>query len=216
MDQERYVEEPNQVLHPGKYRRERYNDTNGAVHETTHYDAHGNAFTQNHQLGPAERYGYNYVGADAPQTPSAHARPWAQPAAGAAAAVAGIAGVEAYDEIADNHVQRNMSGADGADGEDGGLFVLWLLIIVAVLALGPLFLGIRMVRRAEAAGRTMTHGRFVLLLEIPWLATLWGWLFDGGAAAWTTAVSAAVALGVWYGLSLRDEELRGAPTRSPR
>ncbi|MGI5143328.1 MULTISPECIES: hypothetical protein [unclassified Streptomyces] len=65
-------------------------------------------------------------------------------------------------------MQRNVPG------EDGGEFILWLLVIVAVLALGPLFLGVWMVPHAEAAGRTMTHGRFVLLLEIPWLAVLWG------------------------------------------
>ncbi|MFF4864496.1 hypothetical protein ACFY3J_22705 [Streptomyces sp. NPDC001231] len=197
MDQERYVEEPNQVLHPGTYRRERYNDTNGAIYETTHYDAHGNAFTQNHQLGPAERYGYNYVGGDAPR---ADAQPWAQPAAGAAAAAAGaVVGAAAYYEIADNHVQPNMSS------EDGGEFILFVLVIVAVLALGPLFLGAWMVRRAAAVGRSLTHGRFVLLMEVPWLAVLWGWLFDGGVAAWIAAMGTAGAVSVWYGLTLRDE-----------
>ncbi|QFZ78405.1 hypothetical protein GFH48_38590 [Streptomyces fagopyri] len=200
MDQERYVAEPNQVLHPGKYRRERYNDTNGVVYETTHYDAHGNAFTQNHQFDPAERYGYNYVGADTPQAPRAHAQPWVQPAAGAAAA--GIGGAEAYYEMANHHVQGDASGAGDVDD---GLFVLWLIIIVVLLALGPLFLGIWMIRRAKAAGKSMTHGRLVLLMEIPWLAALWGWLFDGGAAAWITAAGTAVTLGVWYGLNLRDE-----------
>ncbi|MCW7944999.1 hypothetical protein AAW14_24030 [Streptomyces hygroscopicus] len=206
MDHERFVEEPNQVLHPGKYRRERYNDTNGAVYETTHYDAHGNAFTQNHQLGPAERYGYNYVGGDAPRVPRAHAQPWVQPAAGAAAAAAGaVGGAAAYYEIADNHVQGNMSSEDG---EDSGEFVLFVLVTVAVLALGPLFLGAWMVRRAAAAGRSLTHGRFVLLMEVPWLALLWGWLFDGGVAAWIAAVGTAGAVGVWYGLTLRDEARR--------
>lgn len=52
MDQERHIVEPNQVLHPGKARIGRYNDANGAVCETTHLDAHGNALTVNHQLGP--------------------------------------------------------------------------------------------------------------------------------------------------------------------
>ncbi|MET8096523.1 hypothetical protein ABZV29_08600 [Streptomyces sp. NPDC005236] len=198
MDQERYVAEPNQELHPGKYRRERYNDTNGAVYETTHYDAHGNAFTQNHQLGPAERYGYTYVGASAPR---AHAQPRVQPAVGAAAAAAAVGGAEAYYEIADNHVQQNAS----TDGEDDGLAALWMIIIVVLLALGPLFLGIWMIRRAKEAGKTATHGRFVLLLEIPWLATLRVWLFDGGTTAWATAVTTPVALAVWYGLTLRDE-----------
>lgn len=202
MDQERYVAEPNQVLHPGKYRRERYNDTNGAVYETTHYDAHGNAFTQNHQLGPAERYGYNYVGGDVPQAPRPHAQQWAQPAAGAAATAAAVGGVAAYYEIADNHVQGSTSGAEG---DDDGVIILWMIILVVLLALGPLFLGIRMIRRAQAAGKTLTHGRFVLLLEIPWVAILWGWLFDGGAAGWGTAAASALGLGVWYGLSLRDE-----------
>ncbi|MGW7259978.1 hypothetical protein [Streptomyces sp. NPDC054834] len=201
MDQERYVEEPNQVLHPGKYRRERYNDTNGAVYETTHYDAHGNAFSHNHQLGPAERYGYNYVGGGASQKPRAHSQPWAQsPAGGTAAAAGAAAGVAAISELAYNHVQDNAIGDD-----DDGEGLLLLLIVVAVLALGPLFLGAWMVRRAAAAGGSRTHGRFVLLLEVPWLAFLWGWLFDGGVAAWIAAVGTAGTVGVWYALTLRDE-----------
>ncbi|MFF0130344.1 hypothetical protein ACFYTG_32310 [Streptomyces mirabilis] len=169
MDQERYVEEPNQVLHPGEYRRERYNDTNGAVYETTHYGAHGNAFTQNQQLGSAERYGYNYVGGDAPPalTPSRglSALPGLLRRCGA------VGGVAAYYEIADNHVLGSMSGEGG---EEGGEFILLMLVVVAVLTWGPLCLGVWMVRRAAAAGRSLTHGRFVLLLEVPWLAVLWG------------------------------------------
>jgi hypothetical protein len=203
VDHERYVQERNQVLHPGKYRRERYNDTTGAVYETTHYDAHGNAFTQNHQLGPSERYGYNYVGGDVPRAPRAQAQPWVQPAAGAAAAATGaVGGAAAYYEIADNHLKGNMPSEDG---EDNGEFVLFVLVIVAVLTLGPLFVGAWMVRRAATAGWSLTHGRFVLLMEVPWLAVLWGWLLDGGAAAWIVAVGTAGGVGVWYGLTLRDE-----------
>lgn len=93
----------------------------------------------------------------------------------------------------------------GEGGEDGGEFILLMLVVVAVLTLGPLFLGVWMVRRAAAAGRSLTHGRFVLLLEVPWLAVLWGWLFDGGVAAWIAAVGTAGAVGAWYGLTLRDE-----------
>jgi hypothetical protein len=202
VDQERYVAEPNQVLHPGKYRRERYNDTNGAVHETTRHDAHGNAFTENHRLGPAERYDYDYVVADAPRAADTPAQPWVQPAAAAAAAAATIGGAAAYYELADSHVQE---GSTGGEDEDDGPAAFWTIIVVALLALGPLFLGAWMIRRAKAVGGTAAHGRFVLLLEIPWLAALWGWLFDGGGAAWTTAVGTAVALGVRYGLNLRDE-----------
>ncbi|MGW5433468.1 hypothetical protein ACWET9_40855 [Streptomyces sp. NPDC004059] len=209
MDQERYVEEPNQVLHPGKYRRERYNDTNGAIYETTHYDAHGNAFTHNRQLGPAERYGYNYVGGDASQGPRGHAQPWAQPAAAAAAGAAGAAA--AYNEIAENFVQGDTSNEDG----DDGAFAFFVLVFVAVLALGPLFLGAWMVRRAATAGRSRTHGRFVLLMEVPWLAVLWGWLFDGGVTARIVAVGTAVAVGVWYGLTLRDEARRRREDAEP-
>lgn len=63
----------------------------------------------------------------------------------------------------------------------------------------------------------MTHGRFVLLLEIPWLAVLWGWLFDGGAAAWFSAVDTASALGVWYGYQVTGEarEAREAAGEEP-
>ncbi|MGW0188208.1 hypothetical protein ACWDV7_20885 [Streptomyces sp. NPDC003362] len=133
MDRERYVEE-DQVLHPGRYRRERYNDTTGAVHETTRYDAAGNAFTRNHQLGPAERHGYDYVRGDAPQAPRVSAaQRWSRPATAAAGAVGGAA---AFDEIADHHVQHTPSGKDDGTG------CLIVLAIVVVVALGPVFLGV--------------------------------------------------------------------------
>lgn len=201
MDQERYVAEPNQVLHPGKYRRERYNDTNGAVHETTRHDAHGNAFTENHRLGPAERYDYDYVVADAPepQTPP-HSRGSSLPPPLPRRRDDRWSG-----GLLRARRQPRAGGSTGGEDEDDGPAAFWTIIVVALLALGPLFLGAWMIRRAKAVGGTAVHGRFVLLLEIPWLAALWGWLFDGGGAAWTTAVGTAVALGVRYGLNLRDE-----------
>ncbi|MFD7878337.1 hypothetical protein ACFV5G_30290 [Streptomyces sp. NPDC059766] len=78
-----------------------------------------------------------------------------------------------------------------------------------MLALGPLFLGIWMVRRAEATGGSKTHGRLVLLLEVPWLAALWGWLFTGGTTARITVAGTVFALAVWYGMTLRDEARQG-------
>ncbi|MEV8065869.1 hypothetical protein AB0P32_06945 [Streptomyces sp. NPDC085995] len=42
-------------------------------------------------------------------------------------------------------------------------------------------------------------------MEVPWLAVLWDWLFDGGMAAWIAAVGTAGALSLWYGLTLLDE-----------
>lgn len=200
MDKERYVAEPNQVLHPGQGRVERYNDANGAVYETTHLDGSGHAFTVNHQLGPAERYGYNYVGADAPQARRTHSQPWAQPAAGAAAAAVGAVGAaEVYHDVASDFVRRNQSD------EDDGAAILIALVIAAVVALGPVYVGVRMLRRAKERGTTTTHAKFVFLMEGAWLATLWGWLFNGGAAAWITAASIGTAAVVWYVLTLRGE-----------
>ncbi|MFB6672970.1 hypothetical protein ACFCWG_11345 [Streptomyces sp. NPDC056390] len=153
------------MLHPGKGRIERYNDSNGAVHETTHLDAHGNAFTTNHQLGPAERFGYNYVGADAATVHHAPAQ-WV-PAAGAAA-VAGVAGAEAYHDIGSDFVRDNNSDSL----EDAGPLIAFLLIVAVLVALGPLFLGVWMYRRARQQRTTTTHATFAILMEGAWLAVL--------------------------------------------
>ncbi|MFB7713685.1 hypothetical protein [Streptomyces sp. NPDC056105] len=199
MDQERRIAEPNQALHPGKGRIERYNDANGAVYETTHLDAHGNAFTQNHQLGPAERYGYNYVGADAPPMRRAPAPSWGPVAGAAAATGVAAAGAATYHAIGSDFVDENPAD------EDGALGIALLLLFLVLLALGPLFVGAWMFRRARHRGTTTTHGTFVILMEGAWLAMLWGRLFDGGPTAWVTACSAAAGAVTWYVMTLRAE-----------
>lgn len=190
------------MLHPGVYRRERYNDVNGAVYETTRFDAHGNAFTVNHQLGPAERYGYQYAGVS--QAP-VRVRP--QPAVAAAVGTGGVAAAD-YSGLAGGHAQ----GGD-SKGDSGAALLLGLIVVVA-LALGPVFLGVWMVRRAAASGRSRTHGRVVLLLEVPWLAFLCGRLYGGGTTAWATAFSTALGVVTWYGLTLREER-RSRPDQTP-
>ncbi|MFJ9916842.1 hypothetical protein [Actinacidiphila glaucinigra] len=213
MDQERYVPEPNQVLHPGRGARERFNDQNDAVYETTHYDPSGHAFTQNHQLGPAERYGYKYVGGSVPQAPPAHTQPWGQ-AAGAAAAPVG--GAEAYHAIADNYVQGGTSRSTGRyleeDGDDegdyghdggdvnGAAVIFYTLLILVALLTGPLIFGVMMLRGKDVDLGSRVLGTSCLLMEVPLLAVWWAWLFHGGRPAWFVAAGTAAAIVVGYGL----------------
>ncbi|MGD6757207.1 hypothetical protein [Streptomyces sp. BH105] len=93
-----------------------------------------------------------------------------------------------------------------------GAALLLGIVVIAAVALGPVFLGIWMVRRAAAAGQSRTHGRFILLLEVPWLAFLWAQLYGGGATAWATAFSTALGVATWYGLTLHEESGRRSPT----
>lgn len=201
LDQERYVAEPNQVLHPGRGRTERYNDANGAAYETTHWDAHGNAFTQNHQLGPAERYGYNYAGAGTPSGHHAPAQSWAQPTAGVAAAAGAAGAVGAVHNMASEFVHRDQD--DSGEGDGAGAVIV--LVVAVAVALGPLILGVWMFRRARARGTTTAHATLVLLMEGAWLATLWAWLFDGGTSEEFMAWGIAFTAVVWYALTMRAE-----------
>ncbi|MFJ9174887.1 hypothetical protein [Streptomyces sp. NPDC102360] len=135
-------------------------------------------------------------------------RPQAVAAAGAVGAVGTVGAAAALcPGPAGGHAREG-----DTETESGAALFRGLLVAVAV-ALGPVFLGIWMVRRAAAAGRSRTHGRLVLLLEAPWLAFLWARL-HGEGSAWAAAFGTALGLATRYGLTLREER-RGRRTRTP-
>lgn len=188
MDRRRYVSDPNQTLHPGIGRTEYYNDTNGAVYQTQWHDSHGNTFTQSNQLGPAERYGYNYVTGNA-TPPPVWSPNWPQPGGGG------------HDEptytpdprmvAVSQDMGRQMTAPPSEDG--GGIILLVLGVLCAVVGL-PLIVAILAHRHADRRGKQVTAIESLALLWQPaWLVWLWYWVEGGTVAVVLASILTIVA-----------------------
>ncbi|MGA5823339.1 hypothetical protein ACPC54_36430 [Kitasatospora sp. NPDC094028] len=203
MDRERYVPDPDQLLHPGQGSTEYYNDANGAVHSRKTHDGHGNTYTHNEQLGPQERYGYQYYPGPPPTAapgsrastdqvagPAPHPAPAEPLASGPAPSRVGPAG-------------RSDQGTDG-DGEGAAVALALLSVGIAL----PAVVGYVLRRRALARRANTDPGWAFIALEPAWLAWLWIWLIADDVEALTVWRAALLTIAPPLWLALRSRRRR--------
>lgn len=177
MDHERYIPDPNQILHPGQGTTEYYNDANGAVYSRKTHDGHGNTYTHNEQLGPQERYGYTYytgsphttgAGPHAPTDQWATAEPLNPP----------------FEPVASGPAYSQFGAADRSDHDGSGEGAAIAVALLAAAIALPAVVGYFLRRRALDRHANADLGWMFIALEPAWIAWLWHWLSaDNGATA---------------------------------
>lgn len=192
MDRERYTPGDG-LLHPETGLTEWFQDANGAVFKETRHDAHGNRFTHNYALDPAERYGYSYAG-NGSHRHHRHAAPIPAAASGTYSSPTNFTNSDTVTSASTVTGDFYSPSLSDADIEAAGQGLLWIaLLVVAFIAL-PVCVAIQVYRVGARSGRVAESAIVALVLAEPaWLLLLWSWW--GHLAWWSVAIALILPAG---------------------